>query len=122
MSETNELPPADRPSAAAEISNLCVQLMHAYTGRGPRRARTRIDTDLVSVVLHDLLTKGEKSLIDDGRVQLVIEMRRALQRTMRPEFVAGVERVTGRKVIAFLSDNHIDPDLAVENFILAPRS
>src|SRR3989442_1612796 len=29
--------------------------------------------------------------------------------------------VTRRKVIAFLSDNHIDPDIAVESFILEPR-
>ena len=29
---------------------------------------------------------------------------------------------TGREVVAFLSDHHIDPDIAVEVFILKPRA
>jgi hypothetical protein len=32
-----------------------------------------------------------------------------------------VEEITGRKVIAFLSDNHLDPDIAVESFVLESR-
>jgi hypothetical protein len=32
-----------------------------------------------------------------------------------------VEELTGRKVLAFLSDNHLDPDVAVESFVLSPR-
>ena len=31
-----------------------------------------------------------------------------------------IEELTGRKVIGFMSDNHIDPDLAVEVFVLEP--
>jgi hypothetical protein len=31
-----------------------------------------------------------------------------------------VEELTDRDVVAFLSNNHIDPDLAVEIFVLAP--
>jgi hypothetical protein len=41
---------------------------------------------------------------------------------MRTDLVSGVEAITGRTVIAFLSDNHIDPDFAVETFILAPQA
>ena len=37
---------------------------------------------------------------------------------MREEAVAAVEQLIGRKVIAFMSTNHIDPDLAVEIFVL----
>jgi uncharacterized protein YbcI len=40
---------------------------------------------------------------------------------MRPELVSGVKALTGRRVIAFMSDNHIDPDVAVETFVLEPR-
>ena len=79
-----------------------------------------MDTDPIVVVLHDTLTRGERSLVSDGRAHLVRDMRKAYQDTMGKELVAGVEEITGRKVIAFLSDNHIDPDIAVESFVLEP--
>jgi uncharacterized protein YbcI len=108
-------------SIAASISNLIVQLLSTYTGRGPTKAWTSIEGDLVSVVLRDTLTKGERSLVSDGRSELVLAVRKAYQSTMRIEAIAGVERLTGRKVIAFLSDNHIDPDIAIESFVLEAR-
>jgi len=73
-------------------------------------------------VLRDTLTKGERSLVADGRAQLVLDMRRAYQSTLQEEAIAGVEQITGRTVIAFLSDNHIDPDIAIESFVLLPRA
>ena len=112
---------ADGLSTAAQISNHVVKTMSAYTGRGPTKAWTSMDSELISVVLRETLTKGERSLIADNRVQLVLDMRRAYQATMREELVAGIEQISGRKVIAFLSDNHIDPDVAVESFVLEPR-
>jgi uncharacterized protein YbcI len=107
-------------STGALISNMVVRVLRAYTGRGPTKAWTSIDTDLIVVVLHDTLTKGERSLVADGRALLVREMRRAYQDTMEPEMTAGIRDITGREVMAFLSDNHIDPDIAVETFILRP--
>jgi uncharacterized protein YbcI len=68
--------------------------------------------------MHDTLTKGERSLVGDGRSELVLAARKAYQQTMRPDLIRLVEQVTGRKVVAFLSDNHLDPDIAVESFIL----
>jgi uncharacterized protein YbcI len=96
--------------------------MSTYTGRGPTKAWTSIDQDLVTVVLRDTLTKGERSLVADGHGEIVLSMRKAYQRTMRGELIEAVERYTGRTVIAFLSDNHIDPDIAIESFVLAPRA
>jgi len=106
------------PSPAARISNHVVQTLSNYTGRGPTKAWTSIDCDLISVVLRDTLTKGERSLVANGRAQLVLDTRKAYQKTMRDDLVAGVEAITGRKVIAFFSDNHIDPDMAIESFVL----
>jgi uncharacterized protein YbcI len=117
MADTNPDYPGD-PASAAQISNMVVQAVRAYTGRGPTKAWTSVDRDLISVVLRDTLTKGEQSLVADNRGELVLEMRKAYQSTMRAELVSGVERITGRKVIAFLSDNHMDPDIAVESFVL----
>jgi uncharacterized protein YbcI len=109
-------------SHALAISNLIVRLLSEYTGRGPTKARTHFNDDLVTVVVQDLLTKGERSLIRDGKADLVLETRRAYQHTMRHDLSAGVEQITGRHVIAFLSANHLDPDIAIESFMLEPRA
>ncbi len=121
MASTDEQTHVSSATTAASISNKAVQLMSAYTGRGPTKVWTSIDQDLVSVVLRDTLTKGERSLVADGRAELVLGMRKAYQQTMRNELIAAVERLTGRKVIAFLSDNHIEPDIAIECFVLESR-
>jgi uncharacterized protein YbcI len=109
-------------SRALAISNLVVRLLSEYTGRGPTRARTHFNDDLVTVVVQDLLTKGEQRLIRDGKTDLVLETRRAFQQSMRHDLSAGVEQITGRKVLAFLSANHVDPDIAIENFMLHPAA
>lgn len=105
---------------AAAIANMTVHLLSEYTGRGPTRARTHLSGDLVAVVLQDNMTKGERSLVRDGEKDRVLETRQAYQRTMRDDLAGGVAELTGREVIAFMSANHIDPDVAVEIFILAP--
>ena len=112
--------PTATGSQSLAISNLIVRLLSEYTGRGPTRARTYFNGDLVTIVVEDLLTRGERSLIRDGKQDLVLETRRAYQQTMGEDLTAGIEEITGREVIAFLSANHLDPDLAIENFMLAP--
>jgi uncharacterized protein YbcI len=105
---------------AAAISNAMVQLLHEYTGRGPTRARTTIGDDLIVCVLADTLTKSERKLVDAGEERLVLEERGAFQRLMRREAIDAVESFSGRTVNAFISNNHIDPDLAIETFVLVP--
>jgi uncharacterized protein YbcI len=111
--------PSGGPKSAA-ISNLTVRLLSQYTGRGPTKARTYVHDDLVTIVLKDTLTKAEQTLVDRDQNGLVLTTRATFQQVMRDDLIAGVEGVLGRKVIAFLSANHIDPDIAVESFILAP--
>jgi uncharacterized protein YbcI len=103
------------------ISTATVQLLHEYTGRGPTKAKTLINEDVVTVLLADTLTKGERKLVDSGRADRVLQLRHDYQLTMRDDLVALVERQLDRKVIAFMSQNHIDPDLAVEVFVLEPE-
>lgn len=112
--------PIDRGSLSAAIANLVVKTTAEYTGRGPTRARTTIDGDWVFVALADTLTKGERKLAESGRTGLVREMRREFQDAMREELMAELSALTGREVVAMLSDNHIDPDVAIEAFYLRP--
>lgn len=102
------------------ISQGVVRLMREYTGRGPTHAQTTITETLVVVVLRDTLLKAERSLVEDGQAEAVVMMRRRYQDTMREALVALVAQHTGRTVEAFMSDNAIDPDVAVEVFVLAP--
>ncbi len=39
---------------------------------------------------------------------------------MGADLIAGIEEILGRTVLAFLSADHIDPDIAIETFVLAP--
>jgi uncharacterized protein YbcI len=107
---------------AQAISQGVVRLLRDYTGRGPTHAHTTITDSLVVVVLRDTLLKAERSLVDDGHAEAVVSMRRRYQDTMREELIALVVEQTGRTVEAFMSDNAIEPDVAVEVFVLAPRS
>lgn len=103
-----------------DISRAMVALFKDATGRGPGRARTYIEDGLVVTVLNDTMTKAERTLKDENLEDHVRSLRRIFQGTFREEAIAIVERLTGRKVLAFLSDHAVDPDYAVEAFILEP--
>ena len=106
---------------SVKISNRMVQMLHRYTGRGPTKARTTIGSDHVLVMLGDTLTVGERTLLDAGYGDEVMVTRRRFQDVMRPEAIGMVEELTGRTVVGFMSDNHANPDLGVEVFVLEPN-
>jgi uncharacterized protein YbcI len=103
------------------ISNALVRLHRDYLGRGPTRARTSIRDNVVVVILEDTLTRAERTLVEDGKSEEVLRVRQSFQRTMEADMVRAVETLSGRRVIAFMSANHIDPDLASETFVLEPE-
>ena len=105
---------------AAEISNTVVRALARTTGRGPTKAKTTLGDNGVFVVLQDSMTRGEQTLADAGEGEAVLDLRRRWQRVMKEDMSREIEELTGRKVIGFMSDNHIDPDLAVEVFVLEP--
>ncbi len=107
-------------SSSAKIATSVVQLLHEYTGRGPTKAKTTIDESVVTILLADTLTTGERTLVDHGHADRVLQVRFDYQTAMRDDLVGIVERELDREVIAFMSQNHIDPDLAVEVFVLKP--
>jgi uncharacterized protein YbcI len=104
---------------AARIANTVVRALARTTGRGAMRAKTTLGDNGVFVVLQDSLTRGEQTLADAGEGQAVLDLRRRWQRVMQADVSREIEELR-RKVIGFMSDNHIDPDLAVEVFVLEP--
>ena len=103
------------------ISNALVQLYKKHFGKGPTKARTYFQDDVVTCVLREGFTRAEQTLIEAGRPEAALEHRRQMQEAIRDEFVGAVERITGRKVEAFFSDSQYHPDIEVEVFVLEPR-
>ena len=103
---------------SAALSNAIVALFAEYTGRGATQSRTYVHENLIVTVLHDSMTKGERSLVRDGKEEAVLAIRRTYQESMRTELIEIVERLTGRTVSAFMSSNHVNPDVAIESFVL----
>jgi uncharacterized protein YbcI len=100
------------------ISNAITKLHREHYGRGAAFTRTVYDRDYVVVFLHDIYTTVERTLIDDGQFDAVRATRRAFQRTLGGQFSAAVEEHTGRRVVAFMSEVHVNPDVSAELFVL----
>ncbi len=111
---------AKEQSARLEISNGIVKLMSTCYGRGPTKAKTYLMDNYVFVVLEDLLTRSETTLVGNGRDTMVRDMRLAFQADMADEFKAVVEEALGQKVLTYHSQIVFDPPMGFEIFVLEP--
>jgi uncharacterized protein YbcI len=118
MTTESELKRPSDGTLPSAISTAIVRMMREYTGRGPMKARTTIRDNVVLVMLEQTLTKGEQVLVIKGRSENVLALRREYQEAMREESSDKVAELTGREVVAMMSANHLDPDLAAEIYVL----
>ena len=102
----------------AEISNSIVGLYRESFGRGPTGAKTYAMDELVVCVLRDGLTPVERTLRDEGQGEFVREMRVRFQDAVEDQMRGMVEELTGRSVVAFLSQATVDPEVTIEVFFL----
>jgi uncharacterized protein YbcI len=72
----------------------------------------------VVTMLHDTMTRGEQTLKEEDEEEKLRELRKIFQGAFRKEAVGAVERLTGRRVVAFLSDHAVEPDWSAEVFVL----
>ena len=105
----------------AEVTKGMISLHRRFYGKGPTKAKTYAVNDTVICVLEGGFTTVERTLIDEQDVEAVLQIRRSFQRAMEGQFTEVVENSLGRKVIAYMSQIHADPDLAVELFVLEPK-
>lgn len=115
----------DRPVTGghllAAISNAIVSIMRERYGRGPMQAKTYVLDDLILVVLRGSgFSEYEQTMMDAdaGGRQRVVEMRGDFHRMMAPRYRATIEDLSGRKVLALLSQSHVDPEITVEVFVM----
>jgi uncharacterized protein YbcI len=105
-------------SSAQAISNAITKLQRDNYGRGPESVRTVVGYDHIICFLENTFMPVERTLIDAGETDAVRQTRLAFQRAMESRFVNTVEEISGRKVRAFLSQVSLNPDIAVEVFVL----
>jgi uncharacterized protein YbcI len=111
---------AARGNVLTAVSDGIVALLKDFYGKGPTRAKTYYQDDLVVCLLRGGFTRVEETLREAGRGDEVIQQRMAFQEVMRDRFQAVIERATGRRVIGFMSGNQQQPDMLCEVFVLAP--
>lgn len=102
------------------ISNSLALVWREHTGRKPPGARTYIREDLVLCLLRGGMSPYEKQLISHEENPMVWTMREHMQTAVQHDEVAEVERLTGRRVMSFLSDHDTKSDVAAELFLLEP--
>ena len=103
----------------AEISTRIVAILREHYGRGPMKAKTYAIDDLIVVVMRGSgFTSLEQTIMESGEPDRVVAMRHDFQRMMTKRFTETIEELTGRKVLAFLSQAHVEPDITMEIFFM----
>jgi uncharacterized protein YbcI len=103
----------------AAISTSIVGILREHYGRGPMKAKTYALDDIVVVVMRGSgFTALEQTIMDSGEPQRVVDLREDFQRLMAARYKETIEELTGRKVVAFLSQAHVEPDITMEVFFI----
>lgn len=114
----SDLQPLRGGELNAAVTREVIRVQSESQGRGPKKAFSFHNGNVLITVLEEVLTPAERNLAANGDAEAVLNMRRLYQQSMASELKACIGAVTGRRVVAFMSDNHIEPDMAVETFIL----
>ncbi len=103
----------------AAISTSVVAILREHYGRGPMKAKTYALDDIIVVVMRGSgFTPLEQTIMDSGHPDRVVDMRHEFQHMMNTRFTETIERLTDRKVLAFLSQAHVEPDITIEIFFV----
>jgi len=103
----------------AAISTRFVSILREHYGRGPMKAKTYALDDLIVVVMRGSgFTPLEKTIMDSGEPERVVAMREDFQRVMADRYKETIKELTGRNVVAFLSQAHVEPDITIEIFFV----
>lgn len=105
----------------AAVTEAMVALHKRYHHRVPVTAKTLLlGGEVLACVLGGVYSDVEKTMIELQRMTIVQETRSAFQEAMQHKFIAAVERLSGREVLAFISNQHVGPDIEIELFMLRP--
>jgi uncharacterized protein YbcI len=116
-------PPLVGEELLTAVTEEMVAMHERYHHRVPASAKTQLlEDDLLAVVMGGVYSDVEKTMIELQRSTQVQETRSAFQVTMQQRFIDSIERLSGREVLAFISNSHVGPDLEIELFVLRSRT
>ena len=105
------------------VTDAMVGLHERYHHREPVTAKTMLMSDeLLACVMGGVYTDVEKTMIELQHTTVVQETRSAFQTAMQHKFISAVEDLSGRDVLAFISNHHVGPDIEIELFMLKPEA
>ena len=103
----------------AQISTRIVGILRDHYGRGPMKAKTYALDDIIVVVMRGSgFTALEQTHMDSGQPGRVVAMREEFQDVMAERYKEMIKELTGRTVVAFLSQAHVEPDITIEIFFV----
>ena len=106
--------------AAMAICNAITAALKRSSGKGPTRVKAYSTHDDVAVVVEDMLTTLERTLVHDGHEQLVREARRVLIERVAKECRSTIEQATGRRVVGWQTEVNPSADRALTLVQLQP--
>lgn len=116
-------PPLMGDALLAAVTQAMVALHERYYHRKPVTAKTMLlGDDLLACVMAGVYTDVEKTMIELQHGPMVQETRSAFQAAMQHKFIKVIEELSGRGVLAFISNHHVGPDIEIELFMLKAGS
>lgn len=109
-------------SLLSRISTEMVQAMKQLYGKGPVSAKSYLVDDLLFVVMREMITQAERTMLDAGRGDTVREFRQEFENEVAETLTSIVQRLTGRRVVTYQSQVLFDPNLTVEIFVFEDRT
>ena len=119
VSPDQERNPTDGPAAMA-ICNAITRALKRSSGKGPTKVKAYSTHDHVAVIVQDMLTTLERTLVQDGHKQLVSEARQVLTGRVANECRATIEQATGRRVLGWQTEVNPSADRAFTLIQLQP--
>jgi uncharacterized protein YbcI len=128
MSNNNDVRASDGDAEHAptgtlrEVSQAMVRIYKEQFGRGPETVWTRYSgPDAITSIVENSLTPVERSMLKMGEEHRLRDIRMMFQHATEPQFREAVQRITGRRVIGFMSGIDVHNDISCEVFTLAPE-
>ena len=120
--QPQDAPRRNRAGLLEEITRSVVRLHKEYIGHGPTRARTYMSEDVVVCVLRGGFTRAERTLLERGRTEGVLQQRRVVDEALRQPLSDTIERLLGRRVVGFTSGVQPAGELSTAVFLLEPAT
>jgi uncharacterized protein YbcI len=110
-------PCGEQADLLGRISTAMVRAQKEFYGKGPPKAKSYLLDNFLLVVMSGGVLRAERTMVDEGREDLVRGFRQQFENEMSARFTGLVKEITGRRVINYQSQIMFDPDMVFEIFV-----